>query len=303
MRQHRPGRMHQVHGGLPFDGLGQRALPDLRYRLVVTAEVDAWLAEHGVPTPRSIRRMDAATTAELFAVDDLVLRWYGTGTFLDVEPEAVAREVAALTALADTRVPAPRLVAWSDEPPAVLMTRVPGEHALDAREPGAVRDVLDAIHAVEPIGLARWAYRGYHEGRDLPAPRWWRDRAIWDRAVRVSSHGPPAVDPVFIHRDFHPGNVIWTPARISGVVDWGNACLGPAPFDLAHYRVNIASLLGPDVADRAFPGDPAWDIEAILGYLDPNDLDGWVGPWPHVSPPTARDRLERFLAKALASLG
>jgi aminoglycoside phosphotransferase (APT) family kinase protein len=247
--------------------------------------------------------MDAATTADLYAVDEFVLRWYGGGTFLDVEPEAVAREVAALRALAETPVPAPRLVAWSDEPPTLLMTRVPGEHALNAREPGAVRDVLDAIHAVEPIGLDRWGYRGYHEGRDLAPPLWWRDRAVWVRAVRRSSAGPPSFEPTVIHRDFHPGNLLWTDSAISGVVDWGHACLGPAAFDLAHYRVNIASLVGPDVADRAFPGDPAWDIEAALGYLDPNDLDGWVGPWPQVSAPTARDRLERFLAKALASLG
>ena len=166
-----------------------------------------------------------------------------------------------------------------------------------------MRDLLDAIHAVEPSGLDPWSYRGYHEGRDLPAPRWWRDRATWGRAIRVSADRRPTVEPVFIHRDFHSGNLLWAGPRISGVLDWGNACLGPAAFDLAHYRVNIASLVGPEVADRAFPGDPGWDIEAALGFLDPNDLDGWAGPWPHVSASTARDRLEAFIARAVAALG
>jgi aminoglycoside phosphotransferase (APT) family kinase protein len=262
-----------------------------------------WLAAHGVAEPRVVRPLSTATTAELFAVDDLVLRWYGTGSFLVVEPEAVTREVAALRALADTPVPAPRLVSWSEEPPALLMTRLPGDHQLDAREPGAVRDLLDAIHAVPRGLLARWSYRGYHESRDLPPPLWWRDRALWVRAVRWSSAGPPSFEPALIHRDFHPGNLLWTDAAISGVVDWGNACLGPAAFDLAHYRVNVASLVGPEEADHAFPGEPAWDIEAALGYLDPEDLDGWVGPWPHVRPPVARDRLEAFIARAVATLG
>jgi aminoglycoside phosphotransferase (APT) family kinase protein len=249
-----------------------------------------------------VRRL-SATTAELYAVDDLVLRWYGTGTFLDAEPEAVAREVAALTALAHTPVPAARLVAWSGDPPAVLMTRLEGYHRLDIADPGAVIAVLDEIRNVERAPLARWAYRGYHEDLALPAPVWWRDRAAWDRAVRLSSEGPPRYEPVVIHRDFHPGNILWSEDGVSGVVDWGNACLGPAAFDLAHYRVNIASLQGPDVADAAFPGDPAWDIEAGLGYLDPEDVDEWAGPWPRVSPSMARDRLEAFIARAVASLG
>ena len=268
----------------------------------MNAEARAWLAAHGLPAPRSLREVATATTAELYVVDDLVLRWYAAGPFLEMEPDALAREVAALTALVETPVPAPRLVAWSEDPPALLMTRLPGEHALDAREPGAVQDLLDTIHAVEPGGIARWTYRGYHEGRDTPRPRWWRDPATWDRAVRLSADGPPGGEPVVIHRDFHPGNILWTDA-ISGVVDWGNACLGPAAFDLAHYRVNIASLVGPEVADRAFPGDPAWDIEAGLGYLDPRNVDGWVGPWPRIQPSMARDRLEAFIANAVASPG
>jgi aminoglycoside phosphotransferase (APT) family kinase protein len=269
----------------------------------VNTDARAWLAAQGVAEPRVVRPLSTASTAKLFAVDDLVLRWYGTGTFLDVEPDAVVREVAALGALADTQVPAPRLVAWSAEPPALLMTRLPGDHRLDAREPAAVQHLLDMIHAVPRGPLARWSYRGYHEGRDLPAPPWWRDRAVWVRAVRWSSAGPPPFEPVVIHRDFHPGNLLWTDAAISGVVDWGNACLGPAAFDLAHYRVNVASLVGPEVADHALPGEPAWDIEAALGYLDLGDVDGWTGPWPHLSRSTARKRLETFIARAVASLG
>jgi aminoglycoside phosphotransferase (APT) family kinase protein len=270
----------------------------------IDPDVSRWLAAEGV-RPATVRRLEAATTAELFAIDDLVLRWYAGGTFLDEEPAALRREVAALLALRNTPVPAPRLVAWSQDPPAVLMTHVPGRHRLDAGGPHAVRSLLDAIHATDPGPFAEWSYRGYHEGRDLRRPIWWRDARLWDLAVDRSAAGPARGDPVVIHRDYHPGNILWSNDVITGVVDWGNTCLGPAAFDLAHYRVNLASLVGPDVTDREFPGDPEWDIEAALGFVDPWDpttVDAWGGPWPHVAADIARTRLEAFVSRAVASL-
>jgi aminoglycoside phosphotransferase (APT) family kinase protein len=105
----------------------------------MTPDARAWLAGHGVPAPDSIRRLETATTADLFEVDDLVLRWY-RGTFLAKEPDALAREVAALTAVADTPVPAPRVVAWTEMPPALLMTRLDGEHRTEIANPAAVQE-------------------------------------------------------------------------------------------------------------------------------------------------------------------
>ncbi len=270
-------------------------------------EAHAWLTSLGVPEPQSIRQFSSARTADLIAIDDLVLRWYGGGIFLEVEPDAIAREVAVLTALATTSVPAPRLVAWGEDPPVVLTTLVPGETRTDLPDPGALRAVLDAIHAVDPGPLTAWTYRGYHLGTDLRRPAWWRDANLWDQLVRRTADSRPTAPAVVIHRDFHPDNVLWTGSAITGVVDWGNACLGPAAFDVAHYRVNLAQLHGPDATDALLPGDPAWDIEAALGYIDwwdgPAGVDAWVGYWPQLSAETARSNLERFAARALAALG
>ena len=268
-------------------------------------DASAWLATNGI-VPSRVHRVGGATTGELFVVDGLLLRWYGRGSFLEEEPDAVAREAAALSALVDTGVPAPTLIAWSLEPPALLTTLRPGRHELGARDSGAILAMLQAIHATDPAGLARWSYRGYHEGRNLPRPAWWKDADLWALAVGWSSVGPPVSEPVLIHRDFHPGNLLWADGAISGVVDWGNACVGPAAFDLAHYRVNVATLFGPEVADERFPADPAWDIEAALGLIDPWDRvarDRWEGPWPHASAEEARTRLESFVARAVARLG
>ncbi|HSL77059.1 MAG TPA: aminoglycoside phosphotransferase family protein [Candidatus Limnocylindrales bacterium] len=258
----------------------------------------AWLSAHDV-RPRTV---DQARSFRglVYLIDDLALRWYASPP---EEPDAISHEVAALTAVDGAGIPSPRLVAWTQEPPALLMTRRRGRHRLDGSGATSVHNTLDAIHAVQPGPLRAWAYRGYHEGRAMPRPTWWRDRPTWDRALAISvGRRPPTTDPVLIHRDFHPGNLLWSDAAITGVLDWTDACLGPASFDLAHYRVNIATLEGSAVADLHFPGDPMWDLEAALGYLDPRRLDDWVGPWPSVPASVARERLEKFTARAVAAL-
>lgn len=265
-------------------------------------------------TIRSLRSL-AATSATVLAVEverdgiarSFVLRVQDQAWFAEAEPEALAREVGALALLAGTDIPEPRLIAWSEDDPAVvLMTLVPGKPELVLPDPGAVRDVLHRLHTLPTEPMSAWWYRGYHEGHDLVRPRWWRDAAIWERAVRQTLTDRPAFEPVVIHRDFHPGNMLWLEDRLSGVVDWVNACVGPAAFDASHLRVNLAILHGLDGPDRVITGDPAWDIEAGLGFLDwssPSALDTWAGPWPHVPIAVARTRLEAFVSEALGRLG
>ena len=106
---------------------------------------------------------------------------------------------------------------------------------------------------------------------------------------------------MLLHRDFHPGNVLWRRGRVSGVVDWQGACTGPAAADVAHCRVNLLTF-GTGTAERftAFwqqavgaAYHPWGDVVTIIGFLD--DLrDGW-GP--------ERNLVEDMLARAVAELG
>ena len=271
---------------------------------LLAPDIEAWLGPLGGP-PAEL----PASTARLlsFETDGLVLRWYEDRRFLEEEPEAIPRETSALAALLGSGVPAPRLIRASErDPAAVLMTRLPGKPDFAVPDPNAIEDLLAAIHAVEPGSLARWTYRGYHEGVALPRPAWWRDGALWDRAVRQTETARPTAPGVLIHRDFHQGNILWIGDVVSGVVDWVNACVGPAAFDVAHLRVNAAALDGQATVDRLFPADPAWDIEAAFGLLDwgPSvDIDAWTGPWPHIPVGLARERFEAFVGHALARLG
>jgi aminoglycoside phosphotransferase (APT) family kinase protein len=65
--------------------------------------------------------------------------------------------------------------------------------------------------------------------------------------------------------------VLWDGSRVSGVVDWATAAVGPPGIDLARMRQNLAGWHGREAADRftrcyvEAGGDPAardpfWDL-------------------------------------------
>ncbi|MFF0726631.1 phosphotransferase family protein [Streptomyces sp. NPDC004134] len=187
---------------------------------------------------------------------DLVLR-----TFAGREhaPEWLAREAAALTLLAGTGVPAPRLVAVDQaaahcEHPSLLMTHLPGRTALDdegleARVPLLARQLV-AIHALRPAERPV-AYETSTTAETVVVPNN-ADTAAWAAAIDVIREPPPAGEGRFLHRDFHPGNVLFDGApagpdsvRITGVVDWAQPSWGPADLDVAHCATNLALLHGP----------------------------------------------------------
>jgi aminoglycoside phosphotransferase (APT) family kinase protein len=97
--------------------------------------------------------------------------------------------------------------------------------------------------------------------------------ALWEKAVELWHEAMPPCPATFIHRDFHPGNVLWWRGRVSGVVDWANACVGPSGCDVAHCRGNLIDLGGPEVADRFVASyesltgksfHPYWKLASIL---------------------------------------
>ena len=148
-------------------------------------------------------------------------------------------------------VPSPALLAVDPDGaqagvPALLMGCRPGR--LVALGPGPLAGAASRAAA---------AYPGTRAGHTVPAspptgrnrpPGWARYPRVWERAVEISRDPapPPAV---LLHRDFHPGNVLWRYGRVSGVVDWLGACSGPAPADVAHCRLNLLTM-GTEVASR-----------------------------------------------------
>jgi aminoglycoside phosphotransferase (APT) family kinase protein len=230
--------------------------------------------------------LPGSTTTEqsLVMADDgreLVVRRYSIAAVLADDPAMPEREAAALRALAGHGLPVPELVEARVDAgvPVVVMTRLPGQVELDLPSPSALLGVLGHVHAVPPGPVATWRYRPYLADASPRRPAWWPDEGTFERAADVATSPWAGGPDVFLHRDFHPGNILWLDGQVSAVVDWSSACVGPAAVDVAHCRVNLALLRDSSAADAFDTGEPSWDVRAALDFLpwspDPSAVDRW----------------------------
>ncbi len=234
--------------------------------------------------------------------------------------------------LGGTPVPAPDTLAVdvcgdrTDGDPSLLMTRLPG--AVDLVEPDvdALAAALLAIHAVRP---APGSWPRPYESWAFPAkrvvPPWSADDGLYREAFARLEAPAPAYDPVFLHRDFHPGNVLWCDGRVSGVVDWVETSTGPADLDVAHCASNLAGLHGVATAlafRRSYvdqggrltqdaEASAYWQLLDLVGFLPtPNGRESgapaavlstvWAAHGRgDLTPELARSRREQLLAVIL----
>jgi hypothetical protein len=134
-------------------------------------------------------------------------------------------------------------------------------------------------------------------GRPSPdARRPW----LWERAIEAWHTAMPNYRPVFIHRDFPPGNVLWARGRCTGMVDGPEACRGPAGCDVAHCRSELIRPAGISVA-AGFRAA----YEGITG--EPQHPDCEIGSVMEHGPPHWNAgnlvQAERRLALVLAAMG
>jgi hypothetical protein len=227
-------------------------------------------------------------------------RWLRPGWREDDPEMTPVREAAVLAALAEVDIPAPSVVAVDPEgkasgAPALLMTHLDGRRPSLADEAratriGAMAETLTRIHDVRgPILAIVRPFQPYRLHDRLRIPTASRRPSVW-RAAIAATASHPSVGPVdvdrFLHRDFHPANTVWRGARLIGVVDWASAAAGSVAVDLAHWRANLGTRHGIDIAERvlsaytaaggAVPVDQAWwDLRLLLDFLDaPDDLHG-----------------------------
>ncbi|ANY07668.1 phosphotransferase family protein [Pseudonocardia sp. HH130630-07] len=173
--------------------------------------------------------------------------------------EPLTREADALTLLADhPRIRAPRLVAVDAtarrcEHPSLLMTHLPGRAVLDDegvadRVPLLARRLVE-IHAVRPA--ARPPVFTTLTTADTVVPPEGADAEAWAAATDLLRDAVPHWTGRHLHRDVHPGNVLFGDGpRITGVVDWAAPSWGPADLDVAHCATTLELLHGPGWGDR-----------------------------------------------------
>ena len=204
---------------------------------------------------------------------------------------AVAAETAVLGVLEGSQVPAPRVLGSTTEAahggPAVLMTRVPGRVYLMPRDRDRwLRQMAHTLARIHALEIAAKPFRSWLDpGRLSPPPDSSRPE-VWRAAIALMTNqrDPAAARTGFMHRDYQHFNLLWSRERLTGVVDWGEASVGPPDVDVGHCRLNLAVLFSADVAERfralyeAEAGravDPWWDVHALLSY----------GPgWKHFLP-------------------
>jgi aminoglycoside phosphotransferase (APT) family kinase protein len=242
--------------------------------------------------------------------EQVVLRRYVRADVNEEEPDIAEREAQVLRFVEAIGVPTPKLVAVDPTGadagvPSILMSRLAGRIEWS---PSNVDGWLERLAALLPpihgaplpdLGAIR-PFTPY-EQLSYARPSWARWPKVWERAVEVVRDPAPEFRAVFIHRDFHPGNVLWRRGRVSGVVDWQAASIGPAWADVAHCRVNLFRY-GLEVADRftdlwerqaGVSYHPWAEIVAIVGFLDGLRED------PGADAFTTEDAL----ARAVAELG
>lgn len=271
--------------------------------MVLSEQAEEWLLRT-IGSPRrlfDITRMKGSSSSSIYLVQRsdgsgkrFVLRVLDNRAWLAEEPDLAEHEAAALMEGRGAGLKTPEVVGYSAEDvgfgaPVVLMSFVAGRidlrpHDFDAWL-AALAGELTAIHRHPGEGFA-WTFRSWADRTISGPPGWSRMPRLWERAIALFHAGEPPCEPCFIHRDYHPMNVLWAEGAVSGVVDWINACRGPSGVDVAHCRTNLAAMYGPGVAEqfltfylssggRSF--DPYWDIESLIDVCIPQP--GWYLPW------------------------
>ncbi|MEU6013889.1 phosphotransferase [Streptomyces sp. NPDC047515] len=232
----------------------------------------AWVEKNLAPGERIDRseRLRGGWTSRMRRLDisgpqggrSLVLRSFVKPFYVRHAPGLLTREADILRLLGSTDVPAARFVAVDAgaehcDRPSLLMTLLPGRVRVgDAgaeQRIGALARQLAAVHRVPVTDATRPRdYEAWTAPDRARVPAETGRPGLWRRAVDVIRREPPAYAPRFLHRDFHPGNVLFSDdradSRISGVVDWVETSWGPADLDVAHCSTALALLHGVPAA-------------------------------------------------------
>ena len=223
------------------------------------ARIDSWMVAQG-GSACAIHAIDVVDAGG--GRHPLILKRFFRQEWLAEDPDAPAREARHLRLLegAGLALPVPALVAEDPSAgacdlPAVLMTRLPGRAVLLPDDlDGWLREVAEPLvllHAIaDPCARHLEPYRHYGDPHAVPRPPWTKRPDVWETvATRLADAAPPH-ESGFVHRDYHPTNLLWLQGRVSAVLDFMDSSYGPREVDLAHCRINLAQLHGPDAADR-----------------------------------------------------
>lgn len=215
-----------------------------------------------------VRRLSGGSSSAVHAIDvrrrdglvsQLVLRRHLHLGWLADEPDLAEKEARNLQLLEREGIAAPRLVAVDPDGrecdvPAVLMTYMRGHLELHPKDVDPwlrrMAELLPPIHAIEPGSVPVQDWEIWDDFRRAEPAEWTSQRSDWQKLIEIVNGPWPAYKPRFVHRDFQHYNVLWSRGRPTGLLDWINASMGPVELDFGHFRRNLVTDFGFDVAER-----------------------------------------------------
>jgi aminoglycoside phosphotransferase (APT) family kinase protein len=265
-------RMHPHHKRPPAEALawvertigsGARVLGSRRLTGGITSSVHRLTVEHnGRRGSYVLRRWVPDRDNEAYAI------------------RAVASETAVLTALESSDIPAPRVIGSTTDAahggPTVLMARMPGHvHLMPRERERWLQQMAEMLARIHHVDIDAKPFESWIDPSQLsPLPDSSRPE-IWSEAIAVVAEERPPTQTRFIHRDYQHFNLLWSRERLTGVIDWVEASIGPPEIDVGHCRLNLTVLFSAEVAERfremyeAEAGrriDPWWDLHALLSF-------------------------------------
>jgi aminoglycoside phosphotransferase (APT) family kinase protein len=299
---------------------------------LLSDDTRAWIEGATSARITGITRIRAATSCLLHQIEldgdtgrrQVVLRRFTDQSWVKREPDVALREGGSLQHARRASLPTPTFLAADPAGercgvPATLVTKVPGQVVLSPTNPDAwvtgLAQAAALIHRVDASGF-RWKYGRYNDGERLSVPAWSQEPRAWQKAIELANGSSPSYPECFVHRDYHPSNVLWEGDRVSGIVDWVNGCRGPAGIDVAWCRHNLASLHGVTIADdflnayvecagNNFEYDPYWDLMSVVELLPgpPTMYEGWsLAGFPRITNTVIRERVDAYIASVVARL-
>lgn len=260
------------------------------------------------------------------AIKQSVLREYHDKDWLREEPDIAEKEATNLQVISELSIPTPELIAVDSEGnkaecPALLMSKLEGKVELNPfNEIEWLKELAETLFTIHSYQVSDYShtYFGYYNLDELYPPNWSKTPHLWQEMINYLKATPlPSDEECFIHRDYHPTNVLWNGlGKISGVVDWANACMGPKGIDIGHCRWNLTMMYGLDTADSFLeeyeklaeekPYNYIWDLVALANVYEekkPEIYAGWSAfGLHHITQNRMIERMDEMLNNALQKL-
>jgi aminoglycoside phosphotransferase (APT) family kinase protein len=263
----------------------------------------------------------------------VVLRVYLPGR-RTLTPEDARREFRTIEMVHTAGVPSPEplfldAVGVYLGEPAMLLQYLPGRSLYRSNGPAWAEELARAMVSIHAVTPDRYdpSWLPPYGRKEVEAELVERREAVAvhedDLAREVLAVLENSLDRVvwvpscLIHDDFWPGNTVWYRGKLTGVIDWADACWGDPRVDLPQCRID-AYLANDHAAEEAVveayarlsshPMPDQWFFDLIVGLRALLYYDIWLAGYhdaglKDVTKERSRERIHDFLRRAMHAGG